>query len=233
MAAPARRADFSDGARLCDGPGDRSFARFCAALLRAGDALCRGAGLDTETAAASIIRRCCATSAATPTRICSRRRSATRSRCGGISAHRHAATSRKSAQCSSAPSTRAFPNLSPEELAQGGRREACRGDAGQRPILSGHCEVAQRIAERHRPVAGDSRKPRPALRALGRQGTAARPQGQCGASLPVRMVTLAQDAIALTEAHGFDDHEGDDRQARRRRLRAGARRSLPRHMPRR
>ena len=44
----------------------------------------------------------------------------------------------------------------------------------------------------------------------------------------VRLVTLAQDAIALMEAHGFATMTADDRQARRRRLRTGAGRALPR-----
>jgi len=70
-------------------------------------------------------------------------------------------------------------------------------------ILSGHCEVAQRIAER----IGLSPEIRENLGQLyERWDGKGMPRGLSGnaVKLPVRLVTLAQDAIALTEAHGFD-----------------------------
>ncbi len=71
------------------------------------------------------------------------------------------------------------------------------------PILSGHCEVAQRIAER----IGLSAEIRENLGQLyERWDGKGLPRGLSGnaVKLPVRLVTLAQDAIALTEARGFD-----------------------------
>jgi HD-GYP domain-containing protein (c-di-GMP phosphodiesterase class II) len=70
------------------------------------------------------------------------------------------------------------------------------------PILSGHCEVARRIAER-------IGLPDDVCDNLGqlyeRWDGKGLPRGLAGDAvrLPVRLVTLAQDAIALAEAHGF------------------------------
>ena len=69
------------------------------------------------------------------------------------------------------------------------------------PILSGHCEVAQRIAER----IGLSDEIRENLGQLyERWDGGGLPRGLSGEAvkLPVRIVTLAQEAIALSEAHG-------------------------------
>src|SRR5947209_5062466 len=44
--------------------------------------------------------------------------------------------------------TRKLPGASPEELAEAVRRGLAEGPEVSIPILSGHCEVAQRIAER-------------------------------------------------------------------------------------
>ena len=75
---------------------------------------------------------------------------------------------------------------------------ACRGDAGQFPILSGHCEVAQRIAER----IGLPEEIRENLGQIyERWDGKGLPRGLSGDAVkfPVRLVTLAQDAIALIE----------------------------------
>jgi len=84
--------------------------------------------------------------------------------------------------------TRAFADAPPAELAEAVKKGLAEAMQVSVPILSGHCEVAQRIAER----IGLSDEIRENLG----QGNAVK--------LPVRLVTLAQDAIALTEAHGFD-----------------------------
>ena len=97
--------------------------------------------------------------------------------------------------------TRFFADLPPEELAkavQQGLSEALQTSV---PILAGHCEVAQRIAER----IGLSEDIRENLGQLYERwdghGLPRRLKGDA-VKLPVRMVTLAQDIIALTEAHG-------------------------------
>ncbi len=71
------------------------------------------------------------------------------------------------------------------------------------PILAGHCEVAQRIAER----LVLSEEIRAGLGQLyERWDGRGLPRGLKGeaVTLPVRLVTLAQDAIILNEAHGPD-----------------------------
>jgi len=71
------------------------------------------------------------------------------------------------------------------------------------PILSGHCEVAQRIAER----IGLSDMIRQNLGQLyERWDGGGLPRGLSGEAveLPVRLVTLAQEAIALGEEHGHE-----------------------------
>jgi HD-GYP domain-containing protein (c-di-GMP phosphodiesterase class II) len=98
---------------------------------------------------------------------------------------------------------RVFAHLPPEDLAlavQQGLSEAMQISV---PILAGHCEVAQRIAER----IGLSPEIRKNLGQLyERWDGHGLPHGLAGdaVTLPVRMVTLAQDAIALTEAHGLE-----------------------------
>ena len=75
------------------------------------------------------------------------------------------------------------------------------------PILSGHCEVAQRIGER----LGLSAELRESLGQIyERWDGKGLPHGLSGEAVtfPVRLVTLAQDAIALTEAHGFEKMTG-------------------------
>ena len=71
------------------------------------------------------------------------------------------------------------------------------------PILSGHCEVAQRIAER----IGLPEQIRENLGQIyERWDGKGLPRGLSGNAVkfPVRLVTLAQDAIALNDHHGFE-----------------------------
>lgn len=99
--------------------------------------------------------------------------------------------------------TRVFAEAPPAELAaaiQKGLAEAMQVSV---PILAGHCEVAQRIAQR----IGLSEDIRNNLGQLyERWDGQGLPRGLKGeaVTLPVRMVTLAQDAIVLNEAHGRD-----------------------------
>lgn len=75
------------------------------------------------------------------------------------------------------------------------------------PILSGHCEVAQRIAER----IGLSEDVRENLGQLyERWDGGGLPRGLKGEAvkLPVRLVTLAQEAIAVSEVHGHEAMKG-------------------------
>ena len=97
---------------------------------------------------------------------------------------------------------RKYPRASPEELEEAVRR--CLAEAPQVniPILSGHCEVAQRIAER-------IGLPESIKENLGqiyeRWDGKGLPRGLSGNAVkfPVRVVTMAQDAIALNDRHGF------------------------------
>src|SRR6266700_2300385 len=99
--------------------------------------------------------------------------------------------------------TRTFAEAPPAELAEAVGRGLAEAMQVNVPILSGHCEVAQRIAER----IGLSDEIRENLGQLyERWDGKGLPRGLSGNAvrLPVRLVTLAQDAIALTEAHGFE-----------------------------
>jgi len=99
--------------------------------------------------------------------------------------------------------TRTFADAPPAELAKAVERGLAEAMQVSVPILSGHCEVAQRIAER----IGLSNEIRENLGQLyERWDGKGLPRGLSGnaVKLPVRLVTLAQDAIALTEAHGFE-----------------------------
>lgn len=99
--------------------------------------------------------------------------------------------------------TRVFEGMPPDELnkaVQAGLAEAIQVSV---PIVSGHCEVAQRIGQR----IGLDQEMRDNLSQLyERWDGHGLPRGLKGdeVRLPVRMVTLAQDVIALHEAHGFD-----------------------------
>src|SRR5882672_1387648 len=98
--------------------------------------------------------------------------------------------------------TRTFADAPPAELAKAVERGLAEAMQVSVPILAGHCEVAQRIAER----IGLSEETRENLGQLyERWDGRGLPRGLAGNAVkfPVRLVTLAQDAIALTEAHGF------------------------------
>jgi len=99
---------------------------------------------------------------------------------------------------------RAFADLPPDELAKAVERGLAEAMSVSVPILSGHCEVAQRIAER----IGLP----PAIREnLGqlyeRWDGRGLPRGLAGedVKLPVRLVTLAQDAIVQAETKGVPE----------------------------
>src|SRR4051794_1503323 len=99
--------------------------------------------------------------------------------------------------------TRTFADAPPAELAKAVERGLAEAMQVSVPVLSGHCEVAQRIAER----LGLSEEIRENLGQLyERWDGRGLPRGLSGdaVKLPVRLVTLAQEAIALTEAHGFE-----------------------------
>src|SRR5882672_12694509 len=99
--------------------------------------------------------------------------------------------------------TRTFADAPPAELAKAVERGLAEAMQVSVPILSGHCEVARRIAER----IGLSDEIRENLGQLyERWDGKGLPRGLSGNAvrLPVRLVTLAQDAIALLEAHGFE-----------------------------
>src|SRR6476660_3080476 len=97
--------------------------------------------------------------------------------------------------------TRKYAGASPEELAKAVERGLAEGPHVNIPILSGHCEVAQRIAER----IGLPAQIRENLGQIyERWDGKGLPRGLCGDAVkfPVRLVTLAQDVIALHDLHG-------------------------------
>jgi HD-GYP domain-containing protein (c-di-GMP phosphodiesterase class II) len=98
---------------------------------------------------------------------------------------------------------RKLPDASGEELAEAVARGLAEAPQVNIPILSGHCEVAQRIAER----IGLPAEIRENLGQIyERWDGKGLPRGLSGNAVkfPVRLVSLAQDAIALNDAHGFD-----------------------------
>ena len=136
---------------------------------------------------------------------------------GGVGRRDHAApgpctastwaTGRNSSKSSSAPSRESFAGASPEELAKAVERGLAEGPQVNIPILSGHCEVAQRIAER----IGLPEEIRENLGQIyERWDGKGLPRGLSGDAVkfPVRLVTLAQDAIALTDHSWLRDDEG-------------------------
>lgn len=99
--------------------------------------------------------------------------------------------------------TRKLAGASPDELAKAIERGLVEGPQVNIPILSGHCEVAQRIAER----IGLPEEIRENLGQIyERWDGKGLPCGLSGEAVkfPVRLVTLAQDAIALGDHVGFD-----------------------------
>jgi HD-GYP domain-containing protein (c-di-GMP phosphodiesterase class II) len=97
---------------------------------------------------------------------------------------------------------RKYPGASPGELEEAVTRGLAEAPQVNIPVLSGHCEVAQRIAER----IGLPPEIRENLGQIyERWDGKGLPRGLSGNSVkfPVRLVTLAQDAIALNDLHGF------------------------------
>ena len=97
---------------------------------------------------------------------------------------------------------RKYPGAAPEELEGAVKRGLAEAPQVNIPVLSGHCEVAQRIAER----IGLPAEIRENLGQIyERWDGKGLPRGLSGNAVkfPVRLVTLAQDAIALTDLHGF------------------------------
>ena len=96
---------------------------------------------------------------------------------------------------------RNFAGLSPAELETAVERGIAEAMQVSVPILSGHCEVASRIAERIG-LSGEIRENLGQL--YERWDGGGLPRGLSGEAvkLPVRIVTLAQEAISLSEAHG-------------------------------
>jgi len=99
--------------------------------------------------------------------------------------------------------TRTLAGAPPEELAKAVERGLAGAAQVNIPVLSGHCEVAQRIAER----IGLPAEIRENLGQIyERWDGRGLPRGLSGPAVkvPVRLVTLAQDAIALADLHGFE-----------------------------
>ncbi len=99
--------------------------------------------------------------------------------------------------------TRAFADLPPDQLKQAVEQGLAEAIQVSVPILSGHCEVAQRIGQR---IGLDDEMRENLGQLYERWDGHGLPRGLKGTDvrLPVRMVTLAQDVIALNEARGFD-----------------------------
>ncbi|HEX3594778.1 MAG TPA: HD domain-containing phosphohydrolase, partial [Polyangiaceae bacterium] len=98
---------------------------------------------------------------------------------------------------------RQFSDLPPDELEKAVERGLAEAAQVNVPILSGHCEVAKRIAER----LGLPEELRESLGQIyERWDGRGLPRGLSGDAVKyqVRLVTLAQDAIALIEVHGFE-----------------------------
>jgi HD-GYP domain-containing protein (c-di-GMP phosphodiesterase class II) len=98
---------------------------------------------------------------------------------------------------------RNYSGLPPAELEEAVERGIAEAMQVSVPILSGHCEVAQRIADR----IGLSDEVRENLGQLyERWDGSGLPRGLSGEAVqfPVRLVTLAQEAIAISEVHGHD-----------------------------
>ena len=138
-----------------------------------------------------------------PTPTCWRRHLATRSPFAGTLQRIDMGNKSELAETIVRAITRTFADAPPAELAKAVKQGLAEAMQVSVPILSGHCEVAQRIAER----IGLSDEIRENLGQLyERWDGHGLPRGLSGnaVKLPVRLVTLAQDAIALTEAHGFE-----------------------------
>ncbi len=99
--------------------------------------------------------------------------------------------------------TRLFADAPPAELADAVQKGLAEALQVSIPILAGHCEVAQRIAER----IGLSEEICANLGQLYERwdghGLPRHLKGEA-VKLPVRLVTLAQDAVVLNEVHGIE-----------------------------
>jgi HD-GYP domain-containing protein (c-di-GMP phosphodiesterase class II) len=96
---------------------------------------------------------------------------------------------------------RALAGASPDEVARAIEHALGQGMAASIPILAGHCEVAERIGVR---LGLDADICTSLGQLYERWDGHGLPQGLKGneISLAVRIVTLAQDALVLNEAHG-------------------------------
>ena len=102
---------------------------------------------------------------------------------------------------------RNYAGLPPSQLEEAVERGISEAMQVSVPILKGHCEVAQRIAER----IGLSEEIRENLGQLyERWDGGGLPNGLSGEAIkfPVRLVTLAQEAIAVSEVHGHEAMKG-------------------------
>ena len=113
-----------------------------------------------------------------------------------------------------------FAGASPEELAEAVQRGLAQAPQVNVPILSGHCEVAQRIAERLG-LPQSSARASARFTSAGTEGVAAGPVGR-GGEIPGPAGDAGSGRHRADRGPRLRDHDGDDRQARRRRLRAGA-----------
>lgn len=99
--------------------------------------------------------------------------------------------------------TRVFADMPPDELNRAVHEGLASALEISVPILAGHCEVAQRIGQR---IGLQDRMLENLAQLYERWDGHGLPRGLKGSEvrLPVRMVTLAQEVIALVEAHGFE-----------------------------
>jgi len=102
---------------------------------------------------------------------------------------------------------RKFAGLPADELAKAVEQGLAEAMQVSVPILSGHCDVARRIAER---IGLSPEIQKNVAQLYERWDGHGLPHGASGEAvgLPVRMVTLAQDAIALSEAFGLEAMTG-------------------------
>lgn len=99
--------------------------------------------------------------------------------------------------------SRFFADMAPDQLTQAIQAGLAEVMQVSVPILMGHCEVAQRIGER---LGLDTEMRENLGQLYERWDGNGLPRHRKGTevSLPVRLVSLAQDAISLVEARGFD-----------------------------
>ena len=98
---------------------------------------------------------------------------------------------------------RMFAGASPADLAAAVEKGVSEAMQVSLPILSGHCEVAKRIGERVGLSEEACRNLSQLYERWDGRGMPNRLKGDA-VGLAVRMVTLAQDAVVLTEVHGIE-----------------------------